>query len=121
AAAIRNARAEAAWRGEGVSASVGALSVETYASTMDAHDTEHLGQIQDVRAALGLRPKRCEARAPMRVAEVVAAIEEAPARLAALPHGLTEAQRRHRPHGDGWCLNEVMAHLLHVEIEVFLP
>ena len=112
---------DAGWRREGVSPSRGPLSVETYATTMDAHDTEHLGQIQDVRAALGLPPKRCEARAPMRVAEVVAAIEEAPARLAALPHGLTEAQRRHRPHGDGWCLNEVMAHLLHVETEVFFP
>src|SRR5437899_254809 len=51
---------DAGWRREGVSPSRGPLSVETYATTMDAHDTEHLGQIQDVRAALGLPPKRCE-------------------------------------------------------------
>ena len=112
---------EAGWRREGVSPSRGALSVETYAATMDAHDTEHLGQIQDVRAALGLRPKQCEARRAMRVADVIAAIERAPARLAALGAGVTEAQRRHRPRPGEWCLNEVMAHLLHVETEVFLP
>ena len=47
---------EAGWRREGVSPSRGALSVAVYAATMDAHDTEHLGQIQDVRAALGLGP-----------------------------------------------------------------
>ena len=47
---------EAGWRREGVSPSRGAVSVAAYAATMDAHDTEHLGQIQDVRAALGLRP-----------------------------------------------------------------
>ena len=112
---------DAAWGREGVSPSRGPLSVETYATTMDAHDTEHLGQIQDVRAALGLRPKRCEARAAMRVAEVIAAIDDAPVRLAALSAGLTESQQRHRPRPDAWCLNEVMAHLLHVETEVFLP
>ena len=112
---------EAGWRREGVSPSRGALSVETYAATMDAHDTEHLGQIQDVRAALGLRPKQCEARRSMRLSEVVASIERAPAQLAALGEGLTEAQRRRRPRPGEWCLNEVMAHLLHVETEVFLP
>src|SRR4029077_20770338 len=88
---------EAGWRREGVGPSRGALSVETYAATMDAHDTEHLGQIQDVRAALGLRPKQCEARRAMRVADVIAAIERAPARLAALGAGGTEAQGGGRP------------------------
>ena len=56
---------EAGWRREGVSPSRGLLDVHTYATTMDAHDTEHLRQVQDVRATLGLRPKRCEARAPL--------------------------------------------------------
>ena len=111
----------AGWRREGVSPSRGPLTIETYAATMDAHDTEHLGQIQDVRDALGLRPKRCEARRPMRVAEVINAIEATPAKLAAMAAGLTEAQRRHRPRAGEWCLNEVMAHLHHVETELFFP
>ncbi len=112
---------EADWRREGVSPSRGALSVEAYAATMDAHDTEHLGQIQDVRAALGLRPRRCEARAPMAVADIVRAIEAAPARFAEVVAGLGEAQRRHRPAPGAWCVNEAMGHLLHVESEAFLP
>src|SRR5437773_2761663 len=41
---------DAGWRREGVSPSRGPLTVATYAATMDAHDTEHLRQIQDVRA-----------------------------------------------------------------------
>lgn len=112
---------EAGWRREGVSPSRGPLSVETYAATMDAHDTEHLRQIQDVRAALGLRPKRCEARAPLGIAEIVSALETAPVRLAAVATGLPEAQRRHRPAPGEWCVNEVMGHLLHVETAAFLP
>ncbi len=48
----------AAWRREGVSPSRGPLSVEAYAGTMAAHDTEHLQQIHQVRSGLGLRPKR---------------------------------------------------------------
>jgi hypothetical protein len=35
--------------------------------------------------------------------------------------GLDDAQRRHRPAAGEWGLNEVMAHLLHVETELFLP
>jgi uncharacterized damage-inducible protein DinB len=112
---------DAGWRREGVSPSRGALSVETYAATMDAHDTEHLRQIQDARAALGLRPKRCEARAPLTVADIVAALETAAPRLAAVAADLGETQRRRRPAAGAWCLNEVMGHLLHVETEVFLP
>jgi hypothetical protein len=112
---------EAGWRREGVSPSRGALTIETYATTMDAHDTEHLRQIQDVRAVLALRPKRCEARAPMAVADVVRALETAPARLAEVGAGVTEAQRRHRPARDEWSVNEVMGHLLHIERDAFLP
>jgi hypothetical protein len=112
---------DAGWQREGVSPSRGALSVETYAATMDAHDTEHLRQIQDTRAALGLRPKRCEARAPLAVADIVTALETAVPRLAAVAEGLGEAQRRRRPAPGEWCLNEVMGHLLHVENEAFLP
>lgn len=112
---------DAGWRREGVSPSRGALGVETYATTMDAHDTEHLRQIQDVRATLGMRPKRCEARMPMPLADVIAAITTTPARLGPLAAGLTDAQRRHRAAPGQWCLNEVMAHLLHVETEVFQP
>jgi len=129
-AAFAGARAEAlkilrgldetGWRREGVSPSRGPLTIETYAATMDAHDTEHLRQIQDVRAALGLRPKRCEARAPMAVADIVRALETAPVRLAEVAAGLTETQRRHRPAPGEWCVNEVMGHLLHVENVAFL-
>jgi uncharacterized damage-inducible protein DinB len=112
---------EAGWQREGVSPSRGPLTIETYTTTMDAHDTEHLRQIQDVRAALGLRPKRCEARAPMAMADIVPALEAAPARLAEVGAGLTEAHRRHRPAPGAWSVNEVMGHLLHIEREAFLP
>ena len=112
---------EAGWRREGVSPSRGLLDVHTYAATMDAHDTEHLRQVQDVRATLGLRPKRCEARAPLPLDTLVAALAGAPARLAAVVAGLDESQRRRRPRPGEWCVNEVMGHLLHVETEAFLP
>jgi len=111
----------AGWRREGVSPSRGALTVEAYARSMDAHDTEHLRQIQDGRARLGLRPKRCEARAPLAPADLGAALAAAAGRLRAVGAGLGEAQHRHRPAPGEWCLNEVMAHLLHVETELFLP
>jgi len=109
------------WRREGVSPSRGALTIEAYARSTGAHDTEHLRQIQDVRARLGLRPKRCEARAPLPPADLIAALAAAAGRLRAVGAGLDESQRRHRPAPGGWCLNEVMAHLLHVETELFLP
>jgi uncharacterized damage-inducible protein DinB len=112
---------EAGWRREGVSPTFGALTVEAYARRTDAHDTEHLRQIHDVRARLGLRPKRCEARAPVPPAELAAALAAAPGRLRAVGAGLSAAQRRHRPEPGEWCLNEVMAHLLHVETELFQP
>ena len=111
----------AGWLREGVSPSRGALTVEAYARSTDAHDTEHLRQIQDARARLGLRPKRCEARAPLPIADLAASLAAAPGRLRAVAAGLDGAQRRHRPAPDEWCPNEVMAHLLHVETELFLP
>ena len=111
----------AGWLREGVSPSRGALTVEAYARSTDEHDTEHLRQIQDGRARLGLRPKRCEARAALPPADLVAALAAAPGRLRAVAAGLDEGRRRFRPAPQAWCLNEVMAHLLHVETELFLP
>jgi uncharacterized damage-inducible protein DinB len=111
----------AGWRREGVSPSRGTLTIAAYARSMDEHDTEHLRQIQDTRAHLGLRPKRCEARAPLPPDELIAALSGAAVRLHEMTAGLGEAQRRHRPAAGEWCLNEVMAHLLHVETELFLP
>jgi uncharacterized damage-inducible protein DinB len=109
------------WLREGVSPSRGPLTVEAYAHSMSEHDTGHLRQIQDVRARLGLRPKRCEARAPLAVSELVAALTAVAGRLRAVSAGLDESQRRRRPAPGEWCLNEIMAHLLHVERELFLP
>lgn len=111
----------AGWLREGVSPSRGALTIERYARSTDAHDTEHLGQVQDVRARVGLRPKRCEARVPLPLADLAAALAAGPGRLRAVAAGLDDAQRRHRPAPGDWGLNEVMAHLLHVERELFLP
>ena len=111
----------AGWRREGVSPSRGVLTVEGYARSTDAHDTEHLRQIHEARARLGLRPKRCEARAPLAVPELIAAMTAAAGRLRAVTAGLDEAQRRQRPLPAEWGLNEVRAHLLHVETELFLP
>ena len=82
------------WRREGVSPSRGVLTIEHYACSTDRHDTEHLRQIQDVRARLGLRPKRCEARAPLPMADLTASLAAAPGRLRAVAAGLDEAQRR---------------------------
>ena len=58
---------DAGWRRAGVSPSRGVLSIERYARTMAAHDTEHLQQIHAGRQALSLPPKRCEARLPLAV------------------------------------------------------
>jgi len=113
--------AEDGWAREGVTPSRGPLTVEAYARSTDKHDTEHLRQIQDGRARLGLRPKRCEARAPLPTPELLAALAVAAGRLRAVAAGLDDAQRRQRPAPGEWGLNEVMAHLLHVETELFLP
>jgi hypothetical protein len=111
----------AGWRRDGVSPSRGVLTVEAYARSTDSHDTEHLRQLQDARARFGLRPKRCEARAPLAPADLVAALAAAAGRLRAVAAGLDDGQRRQRPAAGEWGLNEIMAHLLHVESEVFLP
>jgi hypothetical protein len=121
AAALLDGLDEAGWQREGVSPSRGPLTVEAYARSTDEHDTEHLRQIHDVRATLGLRPKRCEARAPLASADLAAALAAAAGRLRAVGAGLDEAARRRRPAPGAWCLNEAMAHLLHVETEVFQP
>jgi hypothetical protein len=109
------------WLREGVSPSRGALTLESYARSTDRHDTEHLRQIQEVRGRLGLRPKRCEARAALPLADLVASLAAAPGRLRAVAAGLDADQRRQRPEPGAWGLNEVMAHLLHVETALFLP
>jgi hypothetical protein len=112
---------DAAWGREGVSPSRGALSVETYADSTAAHDTEHLRQIQDVRAALGLLPRRCEARQPLAIQPLAAGLAATPRRIAQLTTGLDVAVLRARPRDGEWCLTEVMAHLCDLERALFLP
>jgi uncharacterized damage-inducible protein DinB len=109
------------WSREGVSPSRGALSVEAYAATMSGHDTEHLQQIQQVRGTLGLRPKRTEARLALPLADIAAAIQPLPERIDALCRALTADQLRRRPREGEWSMKEVMAHLLKVERDLFLP
>lgn len=109
------------WAREGVSPSRGPVTVDAYAITMADHDTEHLGQIEDVRATLGLVPRRCEARRPLNVNALTAELAETPRRLAEVIEGLTAAQWRRRPSAGEWCLNEVMAHLNELESRLFLP
>lgn len=75
------------WRREGVSPSRGPVTVEAYARTMAEHDREHLRQIQDVRGALGLLPKRGEAHVALGRAELAAALGATPNRLAAAGAG----------------------------------
>ncbi len=108
------------WAREGVSPSRGAVSVEAYAATMAGHDTEHLQQIHQVRSALGLRPKRTEARVALPPAEVAAAIQPLPGKIEALSRGLSAEQLRQRPRAGEWSMKEVMAHFLKVERDVFL-
>ena len=108
------------WAREGLSPSRGAVSVEAYAATMAGHDTEHLQQIHQVRSALGLRPKRTEARVALPLAEVAAAIQPLPGKIEALSRGLSAEQLRQRPREGEWSMKEVMAHFLKVERDVFL-
>jgi uncharacterized damage-inducible protein DinB len=110
---------EAGWRREGVSPSRGAVTVQAYAQTMAEHDTEHLQQIQDVRHALGLLPKRCEARLALPMSEVIAALETALPRLQQVAEGMSAEHLRRRPKEGEWCIKEVMAHLLNTETGVF--
>lgn len=110
-----------AWSREGVSPSRGPLSVETYAASTVEHDTEHLRQIQDVRARLQLLPKRCEARQPLPIAELVAGLAVTPGQIAGVTRGLDAAALRARPREGEWCLTEVMAHLCDLDRVLFLP
>jgi hypothetical protein len=111
----------AAWQREGVSPSRGRLTVETYAASTVAHDTEHLQQIQDVRATLGLVPKRCEARVALAMPELTAALAPTPGAIAAVARGLGVDALRWRPQEGEWCITEVLAHLLDLERTLFLP
>ena len=111
----------AGWLREGVSPSRGPLTVEKYAASTVAHDTEHLRQIQDVRDALGLLPKRCEARAALSLAELAAGLAGTSGRIAQLAHGLSAGELRTPPREGEWCLTEVMAHLADLERTLFLP
>ena len=112
---------DAGWRREGVSPSRGPLTVGTYAATMDAHDTEHLRQIQDVRATLGLTPRRCEARLALPLAELREALAATSDRVAALAAGLDARTLRERPEPGEWAMKEVLAHLMELESRLFLP
>jgi len=111
---------EAGWRREGVSPSRGPLTVATYAATMDAHDTEHLRQIQDVRATLGLTPRRCEARMALSIPELRDALAVTPDRVAELAAGLDARTLRERPEPGEWSMKEVLAHLMELESRLFL-
>lgn len=121
AVALLGGLGDAGWRREGVSPSRGALTVETYAATMDAHDTEHLRQIQDVRATLGLTPRRCEARLALSPSELRDALAATPDRVAALAAGLDARTLRERPEPGEWSMKEVLAHLMELESRLFLP
>jgi uncharacterized protein (TIGR03083 family) len=109
------------WARSGVSPSRGVVTIDEYARTMDAHDTEHLGQIQDVRDVLGLPPKRTEARRALGIPELLDELRPAPGRLTAMAEGLSAAELRERPAEGEWSIKEVMGHLLHVEATLFLP
>src|SRR5687767_9781799 len=121
ALALLDSLDETGWRREGVSPSRGAVTVHAYAQTMAEHDTEHLQQIQDVRQALGLLPKRCEARRALPMADVIAALESMLPRLEQVADGVGAEHMRRRPKEGEWCIKEVMAHLLNTETDVFLP
>jgi len=129
--AFESARREAArilrtldaadWQRMGVSPSRGPVTIDDYARTMAEHDTEHLRQIHDVRQQLDLLPKRAESRQALPVAEIVAAIRPVAERLRRLADGVSAAQLRQRPRDGEWGMKEVMAHLLKVERDLFLP
>ncbi len=112
---------DADWYREGVSPSRGPLSVESYAASTVEHDTEHLQQLQDVRATLGLLPKRCEARVALAMPELTSALVATPRAIAGVASGLGPDALRWRPRAGEWSLTEVMAHLVDLERTVFLP
>ena len=108
------------WLREGVIPR-GPVSVASYANVIAEHDIEHRRQIHDLRQTLGLKPKRAEAKRPLALAEVIEAIAAGPERVRGAADGLTAAQMRQRPRADDWSIKEVMAHLLKVERDLFLP
>src|SRR5215467_2825524 len=121
AVSLLGALDEPGWRREGVSPSRGPLTVEAYAATMDAHDTEHLRQIQDVRGTLGMTPRRCEARLALSMAELRDVLVVTPDRIAELAAGLDARTLRQRPQPGEWSMKEVLAHLMELESRLFLP
>jgi DinB family protein len=121
AVALLRGLADHGWRREGVSPSRGALTVESYARTMTAHDTEHLRQIQDVRATLGLPPKRCEARVALPIPELRAALARTPDLVAQVASGLDGRTLRERPAPGEWSIKEALAHLMELDGRLFLP
>src|SRR5262249_20880420 len=121
AVALLGALDPTGWRREGVSPSRGPLTVESYARTMDAHDTEHLRQIQDVRATLGLTPRRCEARLALSMPELRDVLAVTPDRIVEIAAGLDARTLRERPRPGEWSMKEVLAHLMELETRLFLP
>ncbi|HEX3176321.1 MAG TPA: DinB family protein [Methylomirabilota bacterium] len=111
----------AGWLREGVSPSRGTLSVETYAASTVEHDTEHLRQLQDIRASLGLTPRRCEARVALPASDLADGLAATPRRIVRLVEGLDGAALRARPADGEWSLVEVLAHLTDLERTLFQP
>lgn len=109
-----------AWRREGVIPR-GPVSVASYANIVAEHDIEHRRQIHDLRQELGLKPKRAEAKRPLPMAEIIEAIGQGPELVRRAVAGLTAAGMKQRPRPTDWSIKEVMAHLLKVERDLFLP
>ena len=109
-----------AWVREGVIPR-GPVSVASYANVVAEHDIEHRRQIHDVRQALGLKPKRTEARRPLPMAQILADIAKGPAAVRAAVEGMTPVAMRQRARNGEWSVKEVMAHFLKVERDLFLP
>jgi uncharacterized damage-inducible protein DinB len=109
------------WERAGLSPTRGRLTVEAYAVETVVHDREHLGQLNRLRGGLGLRPRRCEAGDPMPLAEIVATARAASGRILRVIETLDAETLRRRPAPAEWSMKEVMAHLLAVERDLFLP
>jgi uncharacterized damage-inducible protein DinB len=107
------------WLREGVIPR-GTVTVEAYAVIVAEHDVEHRRQIHDIRESLGLNPKRAEAKRPLPMPEILAAMAAAPEAVRGAAKGMTVARMRQRPPDGGWSVKEIMAHLLKVERDLFL-
>jgi uncharacterized damage-inducible protein DinB len=99
----------------------GTVSVASYANLVAEHDIEHRRQIHDLRQGLGLNPKRAEAKRPLPMPEIIAAIERGPEQVRRATLGMTADERKRRARDGEWSIKEVMAHLLKVERDLFLP